>query len=158
MLNFFEQLSAHLPPLVCDFRRQQRPKVIIYTDASFSEHRNGMRFLLFDQETKCQFVSDASCPDWLMSVWNDATSSPWLLSGWDREEIRRKTHINALELLAIVAVVWTVGKEFLQNREVVFFCDNTSAMSAAVHPVPRPCRPLKHSTLGVGSAEVYPIL
>jgi len=26
-----------------------------------------------------------------------------------------------------------VEKEFLQNREVVFFCDNTSAMSAAVH-------------------------
>jgi len=38
-----------------------------------------------------------------------------------------------LELLAIVAAVWTVGKEFLQNREVVFFCDNTSAMPAAVH-------------------------
>jgi len=38
-----------------------------------------------------------------------------------------------LELLAIVAAARTVGKEFLQNREVVFFCDNTSAMSAAVH-------------------------
>jgi len=46
------------------------------------------------------------------------------------EQSRPKTHINALELLAIVAAV---GKEFLQNREVVFFCDNTSAMSAAVH-------------------------
>jgi len=39
----------------------------------------------------------------------------------------------ALKLLAIVAAVWTAGNEFLQNREVVFFCDNTSAMSAAVH-------------------------
>jgi len=46
------------------------------------------------------------------------------------EQSQRKTHINALELLAIVAAV---GKEFLQNREVVFFCDNTSAMSAAVY-------------------------
>ena len=101
MLNFFEQLFAHLPPLVFDFRRQQRPKVVIYTDTSFGEHRNGMGFLLFDQETNSQFVCDASCPDWLMSVWNDATSNPWLLSA---------------------------------------------------------CRPLKHSTLGVGSAEVYPIL
>jgi len=68
-----------------------------------------------------------------MLVWNDATSNPWFLSGWNKEEIWRKTHINALELLAIVAAGWTVGKEFLQNREVVFFCDNTSAMSAAVH-------------------------
>jgi len=89
-------------------------------------------FLLFDQETKSEFVCDATCPDWLMSVWNDATSNPWLLSRWNKEEIRRKMHINALELLAIVTAVWTVGKEFLQNRGVIFFCDNTSAMSAAV--------------------------
>jgi len=87
-------------------------------------------FLLFDQETKSEFVCDAACPDWLMSVWNDATSNPWLLSRWNKEEIQRKTHINALEILAIVAAV---GKEFLQNREEVFFCDNTSAMSASVH-------------------------
>jgi len=46
---------------------------------------------------------------------------------------QRKTHINALELLAIVAAVWTVAEEILQIREVVFFCHNTSAMSAAVH-------------------------
>jgi len=53
---------------------------------------------------------------------------------WDgTEEIQRKTHINSLELLAMVAAVWTVGKEFLQNREVVFFFDNISYMSAAVH-------------------------
>jgi len=51
------------------------PAKVIYTDASFSEHRNGM-FLLFDQETKSQFVCDAACPDWLMLVWNDATSHP----------------------------------------------------------------------------------
>ena len=68
-----------------------------------------------------------------MLVWNDATSNSWLLIGWNKEEIQRKTHINTPELLAIVAAVWTVGKEFLQNREVVFFCDNSSAMSAAVH-------------------------
>jgi len=47
MLNFFEQLFAHLPPLVFDFRSQQRPKVVIYTVASFSEHRNGMGFSTF---------------------------------------------------------------------------------------------------------------
>ena len=46
------------------------------------------------------------------------------------EQSQRKTRIDALELLAIVTAV---GKEFLQNREVVFFCDNTSAMSVAVH-------------------------
>jgi len=81
----------------------------------------GWGFLLFNQETKSQFVCDAACPDWLMSVWNDDTSNPWLLNRWNKEEIQRKTHINALELLAIVAAVWTVGKEFLQNCGVVFF-------------------------------------
>jgi len=73
--------------------------------------------LLFDQETKTQFVSDAACPDWLMSVWNDATSNPWLLSRWNKEEIRRKTHINALELLAIVAAVWARRVSHLSHTQ-----------------------------------------
>jgi len=33
----------------------------------------------------------------------------------------------------LVAVVWTVGKRFLQGHQVFCFCDNTSAMSAVVH-------------------------
>ena len=47
MLNFFEQLFAHLPLLVFDFRSQERPKVVIYAVASFSEHRNEMGFSTF---------------------------------------------------------------------------------------------------------------
>lgn len=133
MLSFFEELFAHLPPLVFDFRVQKRQKVVIYTDASFSALRNGLGFVLFDEETNQRFVCDAPCPAWLMSIWDDPTCNPWLLSGWTNEEKKRKTHINALELLAIVAAVWTVGERFLKNRQVVFFCDNTSAMSAAVH-------------------------
>ena len=133
MLAFFEELFAHLPPLVFNFRQKSRPKVVIYTDASFSESRNGMGFLLFDEETQQRFVCDAPCPSWLMTVWDDPSCNPWLLSGWANPWKKRKTHINALELLAIVAAVWTVGKQFLQGRQVVFFCDNTSAMSAAVH-------------------------
>ena len=71
MLAFFEELFAHLPPLVFDFRQKFRPKVVIYTDASFSESRNGMGFLLFDKETQQRFVCDAPCPSWLMTVWDD---------------------------------------------------------------------------------------
>ena len=77
--------------------------------------------LLFDQETKSQFVCDAACPERLKSVWNDATSNPWLLSRWNKEEIWRKTHINALELLAIVAAVWTVGKSFSKTARLFSF-------------------------------------
>jgi len=55
MLNFFEQLFAHLSPLVFDFRSQQRPKVVIYTVVSSSEHRNGMfsTFRLRNQKSIC---------------------------------------------------------------------------------------------------------
>jgi len=81
----------------------------------------GWGFVLFNQETKSQFVCDAACPDWFMSVWNDTTSNPWLLSGWNKEEIQRKTHINALELLAIVAAVWTVGKSFSKTARLFSF-------------------------------------
>jgi len=57
-------------------------------------------------------------------VWNEATSNPWLLIGWNKEEIQRKTHINALELLAIVVAVWTVGKEFVQTAVGKEFLQN----------------------------------
>ena len=61
---------------------------------------------------------------------NHLCPNPWLL-----RELSQKSgaHINSLELLAILAVVWTVGPQLLQGRDVLFFCDNTSAMSAAVH-------------------------
>ena len=32
-----------------------------------------------------------------------------------------------------MAAVWTFGEPHLAGREVLFFCDSTSAMSAAVH-------------------------
>ena len=67
-----------------------------------------------------------------METWNDTTGNPWLLE----ESVcrrRNQTHINVLEFLAIVAAVWTIGPDMLRDRDVVFFCDNTSAMSTAVH-------------------------
>ena len=74
-------------------------------------------FLLFGQQNKSQVVCNAACPDWLMLVWNDATSNPWLLSRWNKEEIWRKTHINALELLAIVAAVWARRVSHLSHTQ-----------------------------------------
>ena len=43
------------------------------------------------------------------------------------------THINEMELLGLLAVVWTLGPEVLTGRDVLMFCDNTAAMSATVH-------------------------
>jgi hypothetical protein len=132
MLAFFTALFKEVPDLVFDFRKRPKAKVVIYTDASFSEDRNGLGFIVFDQETQQRFVCDARCPSDLMEVWGAKGSNPWLLRELAGDH-SQETHINSLELLAILAVVWTVGPAMLEDREVLFFCDNTSAMSAAVH-------------------------
>ncbi len=41
--------------------------------------------------------------------------------------------INHLDLLEMLCSVRTLDAKFLQNRQVVFFCDNTSALSVTVH-------------------------
>ena len=40
-------------------------------------------------------------------------------------------------MIAIVAAVWTIGPDMLRDRDVVFFCDNTSAMRDSVHEYAR---------------------
>jgi len=132
MLCFFRELFKHMPPLQFCFQKRARDKVLVYTDASFSEARNGLGVIVIDQATGERFVCDSKCPRWLMETWNDTACNPWLLEESDCKK-RNQTHINVLELLAIVAAVWTMGPDMLRGRDVVFFCDNTSAMSAAVH-------------------------
>ena len=122
MRRFFEALLADIPPLEFDFSRRRMKPVVVYTDASFSEQRNGIGVIVFDDATQQRFVCDSSCPQWLMNVWNDSLSKR-----------QRQAHINKLELLALVSAVWTLGPSMLQLREVVFFCDNSSALSAAVN-------------------------
>jgi hypothetical protein len=132
MLGFFEALFADLPDLSFNFRERRKKKVIIYTDASFSPSRNGLGFIVFDQETGRRYVCDAPCPAELMEKWNALDENPWFLREFTGNQTPQ-THINSMELLAILTAVWTVGPDMLQDREVLFFCDNTSAMSAAVH-------------------------
>ena len=132
MLGFFEALFADLPDLSFNFREKRKKKVIIYTDASFSPSRNGLGFIVFDQETGRRYVCEAPCPAELMEKWNALDENPWFLREFTGNQTPQ-THINSMELLAILTAVWTVGPEMLQDREVLFFCDNTSAMSAAVH-------------------------
>ena len=132
MLRFFQALFQELPDLQFDFKSHKKRKVVIYTDASFDSSRNGLGFIVFDQETGEQFVCDARCPPDLMARWEAVAHEPWPMQG-AAAQVGPRTHINALELLAITAAVWTVGPTMLQDREVLFFCDNTAAMSAAVH-------------------------
>ena len=71
MLKFFEALFNDMPDLQFDFSRRKKRKVIVYTDASFDRDRNGLGFIVFDQESNERFVCDASCPHELMARWND---------------------------------------------------------------------------------------
>ena len=122
----------------------------------------GWGFLLFDQETKSQFVCDAACPDWLMSVWNDATSNPWLLSRWNKEEIRRKTHINALEVLAIVAAVWARRVSHLSQTQRIIAALKECQIRKQMRPASAFLRRLNFllstSYTSVGRAATQPLV
>jgi hypothetical protein len=124
MLGFFEALFADLPDLSFNFREKHKKKVIIYTDVSFSPSRNGLGFIVFDQETGSRYVCDAPCPAELMEKWNALDENPWFLREFTGNQTLQ-THVNSMELLAILTAVWTVGPDMLQDREVLFFCDNT---------------------------------
>jgi len=124
ILAFFKEIFVHLSSLVFYFLQKSRTKVVIYTDASFSETRNDMDFLLFVKETQQHFVCDAPYPSWLMKVWDDPSSNLWFLSDRSNPWKKRKNNINVLELFATIV---------LQDHQVFFFCDNTSTMSTVVH-------------------------
>ena len=106
--------------------------MIVYSDASFSLIRSGLGFVVIDQESGERFVSAAECPPWLLTIWSSIDRDPWLLHDDLRNDEKQQQHINALELLALVAVVWTCGEQIFKDRQVLFFIDNTAALSTAV--------------------------
>ena len=132
MTDFLQELLSNLPPLEFCFGRYTGGKVIVYSDASFSMTRSGLGFVVIDQESRQRFVRAAVCPPWLLVIWSGADRAPWLLHDDLRDAEKQQQHINALELLALVAVVWTCGVEIFRDRQVLFFIDNTAALSAAV--------------------------
>jgi hypothetical protein len=107
MKDFFQELLSNLPPLEFCFRKYTKRKVIVYSDAIFSLMRNDLDFVVIDQESGERFVSVAVCPPWLLAIWNSTDRAPWLIHDDLRNDEKQQQHINALELLALVAVVWT---------------------------------------------------
>ena len=88
-----------------------------------------------------------------MACLGEQGSNPWLLRELAGDH-GQKTHINPLELLAILAVIWSVGRELLEDRDVIFFCDNTSAMSAAVRCYARSSHMALSNTLHLALASL----
>jgi hypothetical protein len=99
---------------------------------SLTSLREGRPESVFDQESSQRFSCETVCPPWLLAIWSRTDRSPWLLHDDLRDAEKQQQHINALELLALVVVVWTCGEEIFRDRQVLFFIDNTAALSVAV--------------------------
>jgi hypothetical protein len=133
MLIFFKALFANVPHLDFCFREDARGKLIIYSDACQSTRRNGLGVLLIDHQLGHRWFSSDVCPTWLIEAWSCITGIPWPLHSDVISNTMRRQHINALELLAVLAAVFTFGPQYMRNRQVVFFVDNTACLAACVH-------------------------
>ena len=114
MLTFFKAHFPILPPLVFDFSKPLRDKIGIYTDTSCSAKLCALGVVFFIDGQRFRLRKE--------------------LHGRILRCFKSNLRIiNQVELLTMLCSVLTFGSKFLQNRQVVFFCDNTSALSAAVH-------------------------
>ena len=115
--HFLRTLLPTIPPLHFDFTRRQRDKLVIYTDASYSAAYQGLGMVIFDTHTAQHF-------------WCRVPAIPGSLMRHFNQELQTK--INQLELLAVLTAVLTFAP-LMHNRQIVFMCDNTAALSACVH-------------------------
>ena len=117
MLAYFRVLLPAIPPLAleCGPRlADDRPPVIVYTDASYNEKGwSGLGIIIMDGDDRYE----AGC-----------CAPPWLLE-WLRP---RGQQINHLEALVLVAARLTFP-DVLFGRKVLAFVDNTVALSKSVH-------------------------
>jgi hypothetical protein len=86
MLAYYEALFPNLPPLVFDFLKRKRHKVVIYTDASCSTRHYGLGFIIIIDGQR--FYLNTVAPPWLIHILKRVTQSLKI--------------INQLELLAIL--------------------------------------------------------
>ena len=133
MLIFFKALFTNIPPLEFCFREDARGKLIIYSDACQNSIRSGLGLLLIDHTINHRWFSRGLCPEWLIQTWSSITGIPWFLHSDVISDTQRRQHINDLELLAVLAVVFTWGPRYMGNRQVVFFVDDTACLAACVH-------------------------
>ena len=120
MYDFLKVLLTHLPPLVRSLGGQiVRKPVLVYSDAQYNAGTGsaGLGVVVVDLEN----------PDEGRFVAGSQTSPELLL--WLEA---RKQQVNALELLAVLCACMTF-KDILAGREVAFYIDNTTALSACVH-------------------------
>ena len=123
MHDFLEALLPNLPPLEVPIDAPalssdpEDGPVYVYADASYErDGTNGLGVALIDPVSGLRLYASGECPQWLFDLFVHD----------------RKTYIAQLEALAAVLVYTTFGA-VLRGRKVYHFCDNTTALSAAVH-------------------------
>jgi hypothetical protein len=120
MLAFYETLFPNLPPLVFDFLKRKRDKVVIYTDTSYSTRHYGLGFIIII-DGRCFYLNTVALP-WLIHILKRVTQSLKIIN----------VTINQLELLSILCVVLTCG-DLLMGHQVWFWCENTVTLSTVIH-------------------------
>lgn len=119
MLDFFRVLLPSIPPLAVRCgpdRCEDRPPVVVYTDASYNDSLggwSGLGIIVMDGEDRYEAGSRA--PQWVLD---------WLHP--------RGQQINHLEALVLVAARLTFP-DVLAGRRVLCFVDNTVALSKSIH-------------------------
>ncbi len=106
--------------------------MIVYSDASVCRMRSGLGFVVIDQESGKRFLCPAVRQPWFLASRSSIDRASLLLHEDLRSNDKQQQHINALELLALAAAVWTCGEQIFRDRQVSLFSDNTAALSMAV--------------------------
>jgi len=117
MHELFRVLLPAIPPLAVRCgpeHADDRPPVIVYTDASYNENGwSGLGIIVIDGDDR--YEAGCRVPQWLLD---------WLSP--------RGQQINHLEAAVLVAARLTFP-DVLFGRQVLSFIDNTVALSKAVH-------------------------
>ena len=119
MLDFFRVLLPAIPPLSVRCGPDQaddRPPVIVYSDASYNDSEggwSGLGIVIMDGDDR--YEAGCRVPQWVLD---------WLRP--------RGQQINHLEALVLVAARLTFP-DVLFGRRVLSFIDNTVALSKSVH-------------------------
>jgi hypothetical protein len=90
------------------------PPCLIYSDTSLDDEGAFLGICLFDPVTGVRRYATLRCPQWKMARMNHSSYC-----------------INQLELLGCLCAQLTF-REWIQGRDVIAWCDNTSALSAQV--------------------------
>jgi len=121
-LNFFLELLEYLPPRMVELDRQKRPTLLVWSDAMYDmDTRVGrLGFVVYEPETGQFYHSSWIVPQWVFAMF-----------------IHKRQYIAQLEILAALAVYFTMPVSMTRFRDILHFIDNSGAISSLLHGTSR---------------------